>query len=81
LTFYSTGGVGFQRASRLQCWPVEFDSVTKKKRVKAGDVVKLPKRNLAAKAARNQKAGAMKDRREARKGARNTMREAMEEAE
>jgi hypothetical protein len=37
------------------------------------------KRNLAARAARDQKAGPMKDRREPRKGARNVLREALEE--
>jgi hypothetical protein len=35
------------------------------------------KRNLAAKQARDQKAGPMKDKREGRGGARNVMREAL----
>src|SRR5687767_14653012 len=39
---------------------------------------KLPARNLAAKNARDQKAGAMKDRREPRKGARNVLRDALD---
>jgi hypothetical protein len=42
---------------------------------------KLPKRNRAARAAVDQKAGPMKDRREGRKGSRNVTREAMEEAD
>jgi hypothetical protein len=42
---------------------------------------KLPARNLAAKNARDQKAGAMKDRREPRKGARNVLRDALEHGE
>jgi hypothetical protein len=37
------------------------------------------KRNLVAKAAKNQKAGVMKDRREPRRGARNKLRDALEE--
>lgn len=37
------------------------------------------KRNFAAKSATNQKAGAMKDRREPRKGARNRLRDALEQ--
>jgi hypothetical protein len=39
------------------------------------------KRNLAARAARNQKAGAMKDRREPKRGARNETRELLENPE
>jgi hypothetical protein len=39
------------------------------------------KRNLAAKAARNQKAGAMKDRRTPKQGARNVLREALEDSQ
>jgi hypothetical protein len=42
---------------------------------------KLPKRNLAAKQATNQKAVVMKDRREQRGGARNTMRQDLSESE
>jgi len=38
-------------------------------------LARLLKRNLSARQARNQKAGAMKDRRTGRGGARNTMRE------
>jgi hypothetical protein len=41
----------------------------------------LPKRNLAAKQARDQKAGPMRDKREGRGGAKNTMREALREAQ
>jgi hypothetical protein len=37
------------------------------------------KRNLVAKVARNQKAGPMKDRRQPRQGARNRLRDALEE--
>jgi hypothetical protein len=37
------------------------------------------RRNLAARAARDQKAGPMKDRREPRKGARHRLRDALEE--
>jgi hypothetical protein len=43
---------------------------------------KLPKkRNLTARASRNQKAGAMKDRREPRRGARNETRDLLEKPE
>jgi hypothetical protein len=42
---------------------------------------KLPKRNLAAKQATNQKATIMKDRRTERGGAQNTMRKDLEQAE
>ncbi|MFN7921053.1 MAG: hypothetical protein U0Q16_13215 [Bryobacteraceae bacterium] len=46
--------------------------------------VKLPpatKRNIAAKQARDQKAGAMKDKRGGRGGAKNVMREDLREAD
>jgi hypothetical protein len=49
------------------------------KRKKPSPVPK--KRNLAAAQARNQKAGAMKDRRAPRGGAKNQMREDLEQAE
>lgn len=42
---------------------------------------KLPKRNLAAKQATNQKAVVMKDRRGPRGGAKNTMRQDLQDAE
>ena len=42
---------------------------------------KLPKRNLAAKQATDQKASVMKDRRTARGGAKNLMRNDLDEAE
>ena len=41
----------------------------------------LPKRNFAAKQAVNQKAGAIKDKKEGRGGARNTFRQDSAEAE
>jgi len=45
------------------------------------DLPPLPKRNLAAKQATDQKAAVMKDRRTPRGGAKNTMRKDLEEAE
>jgi hypothetical protein len=51
---------------------------------KKSSTVKLPKpvkRNLAARQSRDQKAGAMKDRREARGGARNIFRDDLNEAD
>ena len=47
----------------------------------ARKTISLPKRNFAAKGAKNQKAGVMKDKRAGRGGAKNVMTEALRKAD